>query len=59
ANKLKYGGVLINNSPTFRMDNMPFGGVKKSGLGREGVKYAIDELSELKTIVIRHNYGLL
>ncbi|MBW9222388.1 aldehyde dehydrogenase family protein [Methanothermococcus sp. SCGC AD-155-C09] len=54
ANELEYGGVLINNSPTFRVDNMPFGGVKKSGMGREGVKYAIEEMSEIKTIILRN-----
>jgi len=52
--ELEYGGVMINNSPTFRQDNMPFGGIKKSGLRREGTKYTIDEMTELKTIVI-HN----
>ncbi|HIP17396.1 MAG TPA: aldehyde dehydrogenase family protein [Methanothermococcus okinawensis] len=54
ASELEYGGVLINNSPTFRVDNMPFGGVKKSGMGREGVKYAIEEMSEIKTIILRN-----
>ncbi|HIQ32027.1 MAG TPA: aldehyde dehydrogenase family protein [Methanothermococcus okinawensis] len=54
ADKLEYGGVIINNSPTFRVDNMPFGGVKRSGLGREGVKYAIEEMSEIKTVVIKN-----
>ncbi len=54
ANELEYGGVMINNSPTFRRDNMPFGGVKKSGMGREGVKYTIEEMSEIKTIVINN-----
>lgn len=52
ADNLEYGGVLINNSPTFRIDNMPFGGIKHSGLGREGIKYAIDEMSEIKTIIV-------
>ncbi|HID47458.1 MAG TPA: aldehyde dehydrogenase family protein, partial [Methanococcaceae archaeon] len=42
------------NSPTFRVDNMPFGGVKRSGLGREGVKYAIEEMSEIKTVVVKN-----
>ncbi len=55
ADKLQYGGVLINNSPTFRMDNMPFGGIKHSGLGREGIKYALEEMSEIKTIIINKN----
>ncbi|MDK2789698.1 MAG: lactaldehyde dehydrogenase [Methanothermococcus sp.] len=51
ADSLEYGGVMINNSPTFRRDNMPFGGIKKSGLGREGIKYAVEEMTEIKTIV--------
>ncbi|MBW9220062.1 aldehyde dehydrogenase family protein [Methanothermococcus sp. SCGC AD-155-N22] len=54
ADKLEYGGVVINNSPTFRVDNMPFGGIKKSGLGREGVKYAVEEMTEIKTIIIKN-----
>ncbi|GBF35944.1 lactaldehyde dehydrogenase [Methanofervidicoccus abyssi] len=54
ADKLECGGVIINNSPTFRVDNMPFGGVKRSGLGREGVKYAIEEMTEIKTVVIKN-----
>ena len=52
ADALEVGGVMINDSPTFRQDNMPFGGIKKSGLGREGVKYAVEEMTEIKTIVI-------
>ncbi|MBA2847386.1 lactaldehyde dehydrogenase [Methanococcus maripaludis] len=54
ADELEYGGIMINSSPTFRKDNMPFGGVKKSGLGREGIKYTVEEMSETKTVVI-HN----
>jgi lactaldehyde dehydrogenase len=54
ANKLEYGGVIVNGSPTFRKDNMPFGGIKKSGLGKEGIKYAVEEMCETKTVVI-HN----
>jgi len=38
--------------PTFRADNFPYGGAKDSGFGREGVRYAMDELSELKTLVL-------
>ncbi len=51
-NRLEVGGVIINDIPTFRVDNYPYGGVKNSGFGREGVKYAIEEMSELKTLVI-------
>jgi succinate-semialdehyde dehydrogenase/glutarate-semialdehyde dehydrogenase len=51
--KLHVGGVLVNDVPTFRVDLMPYGGVKESGYGREGVKYAIQEMTELKLISIR------
>lgn len=50
--KLDVGGIIINDYPTFRVDNMPYGGVKNSGLGREGVKYAIEEMTELKLLVL-------
>jgi acyl-CoA reductase-like NAD-dependent aldehyde dehydrogenase len=50
AKQLQFGGVLINEVPTFRMDHMPYGGTKGSGLGREGPKYAIEEMTELKLI---------
>ncbi|RUS47170.1 aldehyde dehydrogenase family protein [Cohnella sp. AR92] len=53
AEKLEVGGVMINDFPTFRVDHMPYGGVKESGIGREGIKYAIEELTELKLISIR------
>jgi len=46
------GGVIINDYPTFRVDSFAYGGVKDSGLGREGVKYAIEEMTELKTLVL-------
>jgi len=51
-NRLDVGGVIIDDIPTVRVDNYPYGGVKQSGFGREGVKYAMEELSELKTMVI-------
>ena len=54
ANNLEYGGVIINDVPTFRVDNMPYGGVKQSGFGREGVRYAMEEMSEIKLIVINN-----
>lgn len=53
ANELESGGVLINQVPTFRLDHMPYGGVKESGVGREGVKYALEEMTELKVIGFR------
>jgi acyl-CoA reductase-like NAD-dependent aldehyde dehydrogenase len=49
--ELEVGGVTINESPTFRSDNMPYGGVKESGLGREGIEYAIQEMTERKIMV--------
>lgn len=53
ADELEVGGVLINDIPTFRVDHMPYGGVKKSGMGREGLKYAIEEMTEIKLISIK------
>lgn len=47
------GGVVINDTPTFRVDNMPYGGVKDSGFGREGIRYAIDDMSETRLLVIK------
>jgi glyceraldehyde-3-phosphate dehydrogenase (NADP+) len=49
---LEVGAVIINENPTFRVDNMPYGGVKDSGLGREGVRYAIEEMTEPKMLAI-------
>lgn len=49
---LEFGGVLINDAPAFRVDNMPYGGVKLSGFGREGVRYAMEEMTEPRMIVI-------
>jgi len=51
AEKLEVGGVIINDGATFRMDNMPYGGVKESGIGREGPAYAVKEMTEEKLIV--------
>jgi acyl-CoA reductase-like NAD-dependent aldehyde dehydrogenase len=53
AKHLEVGGVMINEVPTFRVDHMPYGGVKGSGMGREGVKYALAEMTELKMVAIR------
>jgi glyceraldehyde-3-phosphate dehydrogenase (NADP+) len=50
-NTIDAGGVIVNDVPTFRMDHMPYGGVKDSGLGREGVKYAIMDMMEAKVLV--------
>lgn len=50
--RLHTGGVVINDASTFRADLMPYGGVKDSGIGREGPKYAIEQMTELKMVVI-------
>lgn len=55
AERLHVGGVMINDIPTFRVDNMPYGGVKESGMGREGIKYAVEEMTELKLVVFNRN----
>ena len=49
---LDVGGIIINDIPTFRVDHMPYGGVKQSGFGREGVRYAIEEMTELKLLAL-------
>jgi acyl-CoA reductase-like NAD-dependent aldehyde dehydrogenase len=53
AKRLQAGGVMINDIPGFRADNMPYGGVKESGMGREGPRYAIEEMTETKLICWR------
>jgi acyl-CoA reductase-like NAD-dependent aldehyde dehydrogenase len=53
AKNIEAGGVIINDVPTFRVDHMPYGGVKESGYGREGIKYAVEEMTELKFISIK------
>ena len=50
-NNIEVGGIVINDVPTFRVDHMPYGGIKDSGLGREGVKYAIMDMMEAKVLV--------
>lgn len=49
---LEVGGVIVNDYPTFRVDNMPYGGVKDSGFGREGIKYSIQEMTEQRLLVV-------
>ena len=51
ANVIDAGSVIINRQPTFRTDNMPFGGFKNSGMGKEGIKYAVDDMTKTKLIV--------
>ncbi|MBI1895258.1 MAG: aldehyde dehydrogenase family protein [Acidobacteria bacterium] len=53
ARRLRVGGVLINDVPTFRADHMPYGGVKESGIGREGPRYAMEEMTDSKLICWR------
>ena len=50
---LEVGGVLVNDVASFRVDNMPYGGVKDSGLGREGVRFAMEDMTEIRNLVIR------
>ena len=51
---LQVGGVIINDVPTFRVDNMPYGGVKDSGLGREGIQSAIRDMQEERVLAIKY-----
>jgi len=50
--EIEAGGVLINQTPTFRVENMPYGGVKDSGFGREGVRYAMEDMTEPRSLVV-------
>ncbi len=50
--ELEVGGVIVGDMPSLRIDHMPYGGVKKSGLGREGLRYAIEEMTEPKILVL-------
>jgi acyl-CoA reductase-like NAD-dependent aldehyde dehydrogenase len=52
-NRLEVGGVLINEVPSWRVDHMPYGGVKDSGFGREGVRFAMEDMTEIRLLVIR------
>ncbi len=53
--RLDVGGVVINDVPSYRVDNMPYGGVKDSGLGREGIRFAMEDMTEIRNLVIRRN----
>ena len=53
---IETGGVIINDCPSFRVENMPYGGIKDSGVGREGIKYAIEDMTELKLMVVNLDY---
>jgi len=50
--ELEVGGVILNDIPTYRIDHMPYGGVKDSGLGREGLRYAIEDMTEIRILVV-------
>ncbi len=51
--KLDVGGVVVGDVPSYRVDNMPYGGVKDSGLGREGIVFAMEDMTEIRNLVIR------
>ncbi|KOS61182.1 aldehyde dehydrogenase family protein [Lysinibacillus agricola] len=56
ADELQAGAVIINDIPTFRIDNMPYGGVKMSGYGHEGIKWAIEEMTDMKFITMKKSF---
>ncbi|MBT3317428.1 aldehyde dehydrogenase family protein [bacterium] len=56
VSETRTGGVIIGDIPSMRVDNMPYGGIKESGFGREGIKWAIDEMTEPKLAVYNNNY---
>jgi acyl-CoA reductase-like NAD-dependent aldehyde dehydrogenase len=51
--ELEVGGVILNDSSAYRVDHMPYGGVKNSGFGREGVRYAMEEMTERRILAVR------
>jgi acyl-CoA reductase-like NAD-dependent aldehyde dehydrogenase len=53
--RLNFGGVIINDTPSFRADHMPYGGNRQSGLGREGVRFAMEEMTNIQLVAIRLN----
>ncbi len=53
--RLNFGGVIINDTPAFRADHMPYGGNRQSGLGREGVRFAMEEMTNIQMVAIRLN----
>ena len=53
--RLNFGGVIVNDTPSFRTDNMPYGGTRQSGLGREGVKFAMEDMTNIQMVAIRLN----
>jgi acyl-CoA reductase-like NAD-dependent aldehyde dehydrogenase len=53
VDRINVGGVMINDTSIFRVDHMPYGGNKLSGLGREGVRFAVEEMTSIKMVVIK------
>src|SRR5690606_13712034 len=53
ARELEVGGVIVNDASSFRADLMPYGGMKQSGIGREGPRYAVEEMTDLRVVVFR------
>ena len=51
-NELEVGGVIVNEAPTMRIDNFPYGGTKASGFGREGLRWAIEDMTEIRIMVL-------
>lgn len=52
--RLNVGGIIINDVPTFRVDQMPYAGNRNSGVGRDGPRFAIEDMTTLKMVVINH-----
>lgn len=52
---LNFGGIIVNDTPTFRVDHMPYGGNRQSGIGREGVRYAMEEMTNIQIVAIRRS----
>ena len=57
--RLNFGGIVVNDAPVFRADHMPYGGNRQSGIGREGVRYAIEEMTNIQMVAIRVTPGPL
>ncbi|MFN2119076.1 MAG: aldehyde dehydrogenase family protein, partial [Anaerolineales bacterium] len=55
VSRLNFGGVIVNDTPNFRADHMPYGGNRQSGLGREGVRYAMEDMTNIQMVAIRQS----
>ncbi len=51
--ELEVGAIVHNDSPAYRVDHMPYGGVKESGLGREGARYAVEDMTEPRMLILQ------